>query len=460
MFMEFMEENSNSRINIESFSKIISEKWNVDGDIIRNYIFSNISLCIARNNVMKKDIEKIYMSDKLKYYNAAINSSCVKYIIIMQGTLEQEIYARRVLGILLEAEFDNSIKSKFIKLLRKYYPNIYNCVKKRNKENLKNKYMKMDIITRNIEARFDAAIYLYFATYTSSELVDQGFIISILKDIEDFEFNNLLNQNIEDELEKYKSEIQEVKTLIKREYGKTFSYKEIIRHNNEYIRNLGCFLEDLFITNKLNINYIFHDSEFINIDKIILSYVRVAENKNPESIISNVISGIFMQSLLNEYKNVRNLYFQRNGEVLYSELNILEKKLSNVESENNNLKSKVENLNKEKSLYDKNLNYELNKLNNVHKLEMKDMENKIKNLENKLNEEKNLRHELESLIEYKIDLNDNYDNCYLDRNLEDYIRNKKIVIIGGDKEWRRRFRIKYPEIRTLNGFNENLMSAS
>lgn len=455
MFMEYIEENSDARMNIESFSKIISEKWNVDGDIIRNYIFANISLCLARNNEMKRDIDKIYMSDKLKYYNAAINSTCIKHIIIMQGTLEQEIYARRILGILLEAEFDNSIKSKLIKLLRKYYPIIYNCVKKRDKENLKNRYMKMDIITRNVEARFDAAIYLYFATYISSELVDQGFIISILNDIEDFEFGNLMNQNIEGELQKYKSEIQEIKTLIKREYGKTFNYKDIIRHHNEYIRNSGNFLEDLFVTNKLDINHIFHDSEFINMDKIILSYVRVAKNRNPELIISNVISGIFIQSLINEYKNTRNLYFAKGGEVLHYELNALEKKLNNVENENNNLKSKLEDLNKEKSLYDKNLNYELNRLNNLHKLEIKAIEDKFKNLENKLNEEKNHSRELESLIEYELDLNDDYDNCHLDKNLEDYIKNKKIIIIGGDKEWRRRFRIKYPEIRTLNGFNEN-----
>ena len=86
---------------------------------------------------------------------------------------------------------------------------------------------------------------------------------------------------------------------------------------------------------------------------------------------------------------------------------------------------------------------------------MKKLENKIKKLEDELNEEKNLRHELESLIEYELDLSDDYDNNPLDKNLEDYIINKRIIIIGGDKDWRRRFRIKYPEIRTLNGFNEN-----
>lgn len=453
--MELIEEKSNAKMNIESFSKIISEKWNIGGDIIRNYIFANISLSLIRNNEMKKDIDKIYMNDRLKYYDAAINSTCIKHTIMMQGTLEQEIYARRVLGILLEAEFDNSIRSKLVKLLRKYYPIIYNSVKKRDKEKLKNKYMKMDIVTRNAEARFDASIYIYFAIYMSSEIVDQGFIISILNDIEDFEFGDLLNLNVEKELEKYKSEISEIKLLIKRKYGKTSNYKDILKHSNETIRSLGIFLEDLFLSNKLNINHIFQDSEFINIDKIILSYVRISNNKNPDLIISNVISGVFMQSLINEYKNTRNLYFEKSEENLYYELNVLEKKLNDIENENNNLKSKLEDLNKYKSVYDRNLNHELNKLNNIHKQEIKAIEDKIKNLENKLNEEKNFRRELESLIEYELDINDDYEKCHPDKSLEDYIKNKKIIIIGGDKEWRRKFRIKYPEIRTLNGFNEN-----
>ena len=453
--MEYVEENSNLRMNIESFSKIISEKWNVDDDIIRNYLFANISLGIAKNNEMKKDIDKLYMSDKLKYYGTAMNSTCINHIILIQGTLEQEIYSRRVLGILLEAEIDRNLRSKLIKLLRKHYPIIYNSVKKRNKEKLKNKYMKMDIVTRNLEARFDAAIYFYFAIYTSSDIVDHGSIISILSDIEDFEFRNIMNQNIENELEKHKPEIQEIKTLIKESYGKTFNYKNIIRHNNEYIRSLGCFLEDIFNTNKLNINHIFNDYEFINIDKIILSYIRASKNRNLDNIMSSVISAVFIQSLINEYRNTRNLYFKNNGELLFYELNMLEKNLRNIENENSRLKSTLEGLNKEKLLYDKNLNYELNKINNAHKLEIKKLENKIKKLEDELNEEKNLRHELESLIEYELDLSDDYDNNPLDKNLEDYIINKRIIIIGGDKDWRRRFRIKYPEIRTLNGFNEN-----
>lgn len=453
--MEYIEEVKASRMNISSFSQIICEKWNIDRDTITNYIFSNISFSIAKNKNLLKEIDKIYMSDQLKYYNVAGKSACLENIIIRQGTLEQELYARKALGVLIEAEYDNSLRSKLIKLFRKYYPIIYDTVKKSNKEKLKVKYMKMDILTRNIEAKFDAAMYLYFAVYISSEAVDHGFIISILNDIEEFEFENLINQNIDNELQIYKTEIQEIKILIKNELGKIFNYKDIITNKNENIRSFGYFFEDLFTTNKININHIFDESEFINIDKIILSYVRVMDDKNLDLIKTSIISGIFLQSLINEYKNVRKIYMRSNGEVKQYELNAMQEKLKFFENENNNLKAQNEELKKEKLLFDKNLNNKLNHLNNIHKQEIRDMEDRINLLENKLNEEKNMRLELESLREYEVNLSNNYDKSYLNENLGDYINSKKIVIIGGDKEWRRRFRIKYPEIRTLNGFNEN-----
>jgi hypothetical protein len=453
--MEYIEESRINRMNITSFSEVICEKWSVDSDIITNYIFANISLCIAKNKDIKKEIDKIYMSDQLKYYNVAVNSKCIDHVIIKQGTIEHELYARKALGILVEAEYDNNLRSKIIKLLRKYYPIIYNTVKKRDKEKLKNKYMKMDIVTRNLEAKFDAAIFLYFAVYISPETVDHGFIMSILNDIEDFEFGNMMNQNIENELEKYKTEIQEIKELIKSEYGKIFSYKDIIRHNNENIRNLGNFLEDLFSTNKININHIFNNYEFVNIDKLILSYVRATKNRNLDLIVSSIVGGVFIQSIINEYKNTKKIYMDNNNEMTQYELNLAENTLNYIQNQNNSLKYRVEELNKERLLYEKNLNQQLNKLNNIHKQEIESMENRIKELENKINQEKSLRLEIESLREYELNLNENFDDENLDENLYDYIQNKKIIIIGGDKEWRRRFRIKYPEIRTLNGFDEN-----
>lgn len=454
--MEFLQDNYNDGMTIESFSKVISEKWNIADDMIKNYILSNISLSLIRNEEMKRAIDKIYNKDKCRYYNAVKKSDCRDHTIIIQGTLEQEIYARMVLGILLEAEIDNGLRNKIIKLLRKYYPIVYNSVKKHDKTQLKNKYMKMDITTRNVEAKFDAAIYLYFTVYFSSEKADQGFIISILNDIEDFEFRNIINQNIESELKVYKDKIQEIKISMKRNYGQVTNYKDILKHRSEAIRNFGEYLEDLLLSNKLNVNHIFQESKFISTDKIILSYVRTqSKNMNSELLVPSIISGIFMQSLINEYKKSRSIYFKDSGEVLNNELDSLKEKFNYIENENRNLKMQVENLKNEKVLYDRNLTNELNKLNREHQQEIKALEDKIEVLESNLRSEKKRRIEIENLREYELNANNDLQNWDLSINLQKYIGLKKIIIIGGDKEWRRKFRMKYPQIRTLNGFNDN-----
>ena len=79
----------------------------------------------------------------------------------------------------------------------------------------------------------------------------------------------------------------------------------------------------------------------------------------------------------------------------------------------------------------------------------------MKDLENQLYEEKKQKGELNALRKYIFEINNDYFPKVSPKTLGSYISNKKLLIIGGNKDWRRKFREKYPEIRTLHGFNEN-----
>ncbi len=64
--MELVKESLNQvNLNIESFSKMIGETWNVPSDILKNYILANVSIALIRNSEMKKDINKLYLLDKI-----------------------------------------------------------------------------------------------------------------------------------------------------------------------------------------------------------------------------------------------------------------------------------------------------------------------------------------------------------------------------------------------------------
>lgn len=455
--MELIKENSYStNLNIESFSKMIGEEWNIDSSIFKNYILANISIAMTRNTDLKKNINKLYHLDRLKYYNAAINSSCIEHIIMTQGTLEQEIESRKALGILLIAEKDHNLRTNIINLLRKSYSTIFNAVKKHDKRDLTKRYFKMDNITRKTESRLDASIYFYFCIYRSKEFVDQGFVISIIEDMKFFEFCHPMTRVIDKEIEIHKSELQEIKSSLKREYGKLNSYTDILNSEFEVIEEFGEILENIFIINKLDINYLFSNSDFLNIDEIILSYIkRNSGNADLKVVLQTVINGIFIKSLINEYKKSRALYFQNSQETLFFEINSLEEKLTKTEEEKTDALTKANSLEKEKDSFDKILNSQINNLNKKHKSEVLTLESRIKELENQLSSEKKYRNELNELREYLFKVNNNYVPSESKKTLDYYIARKNIIIIGGTKDWRRKFREKYPELRTLTGFNGN-----
>lgn len=441
-------------LNIDNFSKMIGEQLNIPSSTFKNYILANLSVAITRNNNLKKNITKLYNLDKMKYYNATINSSCINHIIITQGTLEQEIESRKALGILLVAEEDYNLRNNIITLLRKTHPVIFNAVKKHDKNELAKRYLKMDETTQIADSRLDASIYFYFSLYRSGESVDQSFIVSIIEDMNFFEFCNPITRVIDKELEIHKSELQQIKSLLKREYGKLNSYADILNSEFKDIQTYSSILKDLFIINKLDINYLFNNSFFLNIDEIILSYIKNNNGDlNLKVVLQTVLNGIFIKSLLNEYKNSRTLYFQNNKETLSFKVNSLENKLSTIEKEKIDILSKVNSLEEDKDSLNKILNKQKNDLNKAHKFEVLALENRIKELENQLVSEKKYRNELNELREYFFNVNNNYTPSASNKTLDYYIARKNIIIIGGTKEWRRKFRDKYPELRTLSGFN-------
>ena len=454
--MELIDSNSNSvNLNIGRFSEMIGANWSISPSVFKNYILANISIAITRDSELRKNINKIYLLDKINYYNAAINSSCINHIIMTQGTLDQEIEGRKALGILLIAEKDHNLRNNIIALLRKSYPVIFNAVKKHDKNALTKRYTQMDKVTRKAEARLDSSIYFYFSIYRSEDTVDQGFILSIIEDMNFFEFQDPITRVISKEIELHKIELQKIKALLKREYGKLNNYTDVLNCEFNFIEDFGIILENIFIINKFDINYLFHNSNFLNIDEIILSYIKSNDGEiDIRVILQTVINGIFIKSLLNEYKNARELYFSNSQETLFFKIHSLEEKLSNLEKDNLTLSNQIDTLEKENESFNKVLTHQKNDFNKKHTSEVLTLQNRIEELEDQLASEKKYRTELNEIREYIFKINNNYVPSNTKKTLDYYIARKNILIIGGAKEWRRKFREKYPDLRTLSGFNE------
>ncbi len=451
-----VDKNQNEIVNIDGFSKAIGRKLEIAEDGLKNYLFSNISVGLVKTQEMILEIEEIYSQNKLFYYNTMQKSSAINHIIMTEGPLEQITYARKVLGILLCAEEDFNLRNKIIKLLKKFYPIVFKAVRRHSLKELKEKYSQMDLVTRETESRIDAAVYFYVSIYKYPDNIDQNCVISIINEFQDFQFNAPITTDILDELNKNRAQIENVKSLIMERYGNIFNYKNIINHKNKVIEEFGNVVENLFMINKLNINHLFKSLCERDIEEIILANIKQSRKmKEPGDMISNVICCVFIKSLINQYKNSKDLYFQNNKETLLYKINDLEGKFNSVEKENLALKGELNSLKGEKIAFNERLNYEVNKISKSHKLKISEMQNKIMELEKSLLEERKYRDELNALREYVFEVNNEYIPKQAEKTLEDYIDCLRVLIIGGTKEWRRKFRGKYPDLRTLSGFNEN-----
>lgn len=443
---------NNDYINIENFSRKIGEKIGIGTSIVKDYILSNISIGLASNREARVKVDEIYNKDNKKYYNASIKSSTIDYILIKQGDLEEEIYARKVLGILIIAEYEFNLRNNVIKILREYYPEVFNSVKKVDKKKLVNKYSKMDRITREIEAKLDSAVYFYITIYKSPNWLDEGFITAIIDDIMSFEFEDFISMDVHREIKHYNNKISKIKEEFYKKYGEVDSYKDYIGFIQKYDEEKLIIIQNIFKVNKIDIDYLFKNDEF-NIDRVILAYIKV--DKLSISLEEVLINSLILQLLIDKYKSSKEIYFNNNEEMMSFKLKDLKNEINEVKNENENLNITIKELKEYKSQAENIVHNERNKLIKEHDLEIKYLKNRIMELEDNLYEEQKYRMELNALREYVFEKDNNYIPEENEKNLIDYIKGKKIVIIGGAKEWRRRFREKYPEIRSLNGFNEN-----
>ena len=439
-------------INIENFSRKIGEKIGIGSSIVKDYILAKVSIALASNIDERIKIDEIYNKDNFKYYDASIKSSTINYILMNQGDLDEEIYARKVLGILLIAEYDFNLRNSIIKILRIYYREVFNSVKKVDKKKLVNKYSKMDKITREIEAKLDSAVYFYITIYKSPNWLDEGFITAIIDDIMHFEFEDFISVDIQEEIRTKSSNIYKIKEEFHKKYGEINDYKDFIAFINKYDEEKLSILKNIFKVNKLDIDYLFKNDEF-NIDKIILAYIEA--DKAAFKLEDILINSVIMQLLIDKYKESKEIYFNNNEETVNFKLKDLKRVVNEVTDKNRNLNLAVKDLEEYKKQTENILHNERNKLIKEHNIEINYLKNRIKELENNLYEEQKYKMELNALREYVFEKDNNYMPEDEDKNLVNYINGKKIIIIGGAKEWRRKFREKYPEIRSLNGFNEN-----
>ncbi|EHQ90647.1 hypothetical protein [Desulfosporosinus youngiae] len=446
-------------IKMKQVMEFFSENHDIDLNDAEEYFMAIISVGLSLNKEMRKDIASIYNQNKLMFFENAKNFSGYNHVLLSNGDLEQEIYAKKTLGILLSAEQSELIKVKVLRLIKKYYKDVYIHAQNNNYDGFRKNLPAIEDTNKNLKLT-ETLIVLYFYTMKQMnenllnlQVVENAFNVASL-----FININPINTDIESEL-KRENRLAKVKQIVKNELGVIKNSSDILYSKNKEIKNIVSCLRNLLLIHKLDVDSISPKLNQNDLDKVMLAFIKTTRKSefDKTQVVQSFGAGYIVKMLLNEYLRARELYLTYSDEdALYSELKALKEKLDIASSEKDTVEIQAQKLKSEIENYEFKLKNALSEQSRFYEAQINELNKKIDKLKINLNTEMKNRQELFQLREFFIDLKNDYLPTETSLDLSKFITNKKLLIIGGTPSWRKRLKAKFPTILTIDGFNDKI----
>lgn len=394
------------------------------------------------NKKIYKDIDKLYNKDKINFYKAALESEFYAHPMSFQGSVIQDEYFRKTLGIFLNS---SDYIEDIDKLIQKGWPYEFTYVYNRNKVNLDD-YMRAVAKKFNIEELSDdelnsKPIMVYFLALNLGKELEkcetllslENYMITRLKHYESFSENNI-NTGFNNMTKEQKEKLNKLKLKLFNKYNvRKFEDLISIEVKSEYLIEIENFMALIFDFEGISSVSIFSDVKFSerDIDQLLFLYTTMhpehIEEYDIEDVFKFYCSGIYVKYLIKAYKNFKEYYLLHNRESIFAELDELHKsyekqkiKTLQLASENGKLKKQIEQLEKE----NKRLIAVLDETNKNNK-ELVSLREFIFNLENKEDMQENTEIDLSKL------------------------NNIKGLIIGGSDRWQQRMKVLLPNFKFI-----------
>jgi len=222
-------------IRLKQITEFLSEEYDINLNDAEEYFMAIVSV---GNNEMRKDITSIYNQNKLMFFENAKNFSGYNHVLLSIGDLEQEIYAKKTLGILLNAEQSELIKVKVLRLIKKYYEDVYICAQNNNYDRFRKKLSALENSNKNLKLT-ETLIVLYFYTMKqiNEDLVNLQVVENAFNAASLFININPINTDIQSEL-KRENRLAKVEQIVKNELGSIKSPSDVLYSKNKELKNI------------------------------------------------------------------------------------------------------------------------------------------------------------------------------------------------------------------------------
>lgn len=394
---------------------------------------------LGSNKTIYKDIDNLYQRHKYEFYKAAKESEWYEHPIFKEGSLLQEEYCKKVLGILIADIDDETVYQDFMKLVQKGYRWTYEYVKSRFSIDV-DEYLKAftkkyhgAVDDKGIGIELHFCILLFLSLNMQKKVVENGshqrFINLLYTRLQ----HSTGDEKIRMSYDRLKPEdierVQKLKQKLFKEYGKIRNFDELLaKQFDGSKKDMFTFLFDF---ENLSSVSIFRDLKFTerDIDEILCLYTVIREDNelDVDEALNFLIPCIYIKYLIKAYKQVKEMYFRNNKETMFVELEGMEKDLQRT-------KEKLESTQRGLSEAEK-----------IHGL----LEKENERLKAELAEAQRNREELNSLREFLFSL-DRQEEYQAEKVEFEMLKNYKAVVIGGHEKWQQRMKEHLPNFIFLH----------
>ncbi|MBE0069906.1 hypothetical protein [Thermoanaerobacterium thermosaccharolyticum] len=402
---------------------------------------------------IRKDIDMLYESDKYKFYKKAKESEWYNNLVVKEGDIYREVYAKKALGIILCANKDNNLAEKFLQILKKGWPRAYSYVKKHDNidieqymVNLNSEIDNMHIDIFNSEL---AVLYFLSVNFNKNFIINEGLkvfeenLLQREKHYLGLEPSSYSFDKLPDETKKHAADLRkQVYSAI----GEISTYKILFDSKVDVVRREIDFMSFLFDSEKLSMDSLFFENDINKKDviEIFALYYGIFKDMDVENAIKHFVSGTIIKCLLKAYKQVKTYFFEHNQETMFLEMERRDEEIEKLKSENDMLKNKISELSQTLADHKKSLE-------NKYLQEIKMLNKTVEDLKMQLDKEHQKDKELNALRDFmfSLDTKEAYSNFAEDTDFSSV----KGLIVGGHEIWQKELKKSLPNFSFINSEN-------
>jgi len=389
----------------------------------------------STNNKVYKLIDELYKKDKTLFYEAARKSIWYSHPIALEGSLEQEEYFKKSLGILLNREEYNA---EIISIIIKGWKYVYTYAENHKVITLEDfcfSYIKKNKGLDNVKddelnSHTNMLIAICSENIDTSTELYQNHIQSLMIRLDHYNKNCHHRINLDKASKDELKNIQILKNKLLFEYGdlkNLFSVKIQKSNLADYIVSIDF----LFDFERFSLNSIVNDIKFTDKDLDEILYIcnlRFDDNIDIKEKAKFIIDMIRIRYLCKAYKRAKEYHFKNNKETMFIEIESIERELRDAKKEKLLIQDTKEILQKQ----------------------LNDKDKEINRLREELQKANENKKELINLREFLFNLDNDEENTNFDTYINyDNLKNIRGIVIGGHNRWQVKMKEYLPNCKFI-----------